>query len=160
MSVVSTPLGRDNAFLFHNAKRFMGRKLQYRAVLLVKYGTEPFAVTCKQWYTLHRMRQKLLEIQLLVECITVLTNRSIPKCKVRILLTGGGQYILNPLSFTLQLLAALSANYIPNGEKSFSTEKRGNIYSFSNHNGVKFDFLLPNEITFFLFFLYQTSIRF
>jgi hypothetical protein len=73
---------------------------------------------------------------------------------VRILLTGGGQYILNPLSFTLQLLAALSANYIPNGEKSFSMEKRGNIYSFSNHSGVKFDFLLPNEITFF--FLYQT----
>lgn len=135
----------------------MSRMLQYWTVLLIQYGTELFAVTCKQWYTLHKMRQKHSEIQLFVERITVVTKRSMAEYNVRILLTGGGQYILNPLSFTLQLLAALSANYIPNGEKSFSTEKRGNIYSFSNHNGVKFDFLLPNEITFF--FLYQTWIR-
>lgn len=66
----------------------MSRMLQYRTVLLIQYGTELFADTCKQWNTLHKMRQKLSEIRLFVERITVVTKRSMAEYKVRILLTG------------------------------------------------------------------------
>lgn len=69
--------------------------------------------------------------------------------KIRILLSEGRQYFFSPLSFALQLLAAISENRIPSDkEKSFSMKKEGNIYSFSNQSGVKFDSLLPRKITF------------
>jgi hypothetical protein len=71
------------------------------------------------------------------------------KYKSRILLSGGEQYIFSPLSFTLQLLVAIPENRIPsNKEKSFNMKKKGNIYSFSNQSGVKFDSPLPRKITF------------
>jgi hypothetical protein len=43
--------------LLFEAKRFLSWNLQYRAVLLIPYGSELFAVTCKQWYTARIMRQ-------------------------------------------------------------------------------------------------------
>jgi len=42
------------------------------------------------------------------------------------LLSEGGQYLFIPLSFALQLLAAISENRIPSDkEKSFSMKKKG-----------------------------------
>jgi hypothetical protein len=53
------------------------------------------------------------------------------------------------LIFTRQLPAAISENRISsNKEKSSNIKKNGNIYSFSNQSGVKFDSLLQRKITF------------
>ena len=80
---------------------------------------------------------------------SICKEQSMTNYKIRILLSGGRQYFFQPLI----IYFAAAGSYIWKSHSEWQREilqyeKEGDIYSFSNQSGVKFDSLLPRKIAF------------